>query len=233
MAVDYDAGEISDRERTAAENQTKISRDNVRDTMHQLSRQLDTYDLADKQNRRLADVQLQQNARKASADRFEAQRDLQAATLGMLGSMGTAMNGSSLGNLMGMLRQRNDKENNTYWAQLQSNDDQVENNYQDSVNQNNIARRDTMSSAEKAIRDTEADWAANLNNINPNLFKRGAVDNDEALSSSKAWQPDRLKTEQAIMSGYVRPDMTSFPKRNVTYGGGDYFSQLMRRFNRR
>jgi len=248
--ADYDAGEITDRERKAAQNQTAISGQNVRDVQNQLKRQLANYDYADAQNRALADTQLRQNSRKTSADRFEAQRDLQAATLGLLGSMGSAMNGSTTGNLMRLLENRNDKENNTYWAQHQTNQDQVENAYQDSLNQNNVARRDAMQSAEKAIRDIESDWAANMNNINPNLFQQGAIGGNGALSSVTAWTPDKAQQNNAPISGYVIPDnravrnerTTAQPTptnaRNVgavrnTMGGNDYFSQLMNRFNGR
>lgn len=255
--ADYDAGEITDRERKAAENQTALSKQNVRDVQNQLKRQLANYDFADAQNRALANAQLKQNSRKTSADRFEAQRDLQAATLGLLGSMGSAMNGSSTGNLLRMLESRNDKENNTYWAQLQENQDQVENAYNDSLNQNNVARRDAMQSAEKAIRDIESDWAANLNNINPNLFQQGAVGGNGALSSVNAWNANNAKQNNARMSGYVIPDNRGngtrllptgekLPNYSMHIGGsrnavrgnannevsGDYFSQLMNRFNR-
>ena len=249
--ADYDAGEITDRERKASENQTTISKQNVRDVQNQLARQLSNYDFADKQNRSLADTQLKQNSRKTSADRFEAQRDLQAATLGLLGSMGTAMNGSSTGNLMSMLRSRNDKENNTFWAQHQTNQDQVENSYQDSLNQNNVARRDAMQSAEKSIRDIEGDWRANMNNINPNLFPggSGSIGGDKALSSGSAWNENKAKQNNAQISGYVIPDnratggtptgakpqtneMNFGTTRNRTLGG-DYFSQMMNRFNGR
>ena len=258
--ADYDAGEITDRERKASENQTAISKQNVRDVQNQLARQLSNYDFADRQNRSLADTQLRQNSRKTSADRFEAQRDLQAASLGLLGSMGTAMNGSSTGNLMSMLRSRNDKENNTYWAQHQANQDQVENSYQDSLNQNNVARRDAMQSAEKSIKDIEGDWRANMNNINPNLFPGAgtSVGKDSALSPTTAWddQLDRAKENNAQISGYVIPDnrgvanmpigainransMNVGETRNRVRGGannlvnGDYFSQMMNRFNGR
>lgn len=257
--ADYDKGEITDRERKAAENQTATSKQNVRDVQNQLKRQLANYDFADAQNRALADTQLRQNSRKTSADRFEAQRDLQAATLGLLGSMGTAMNGSSTGNLLRMLESRNDKENNTYWAQLQENQDQVENAYNDSLNQNNTARRDAMQSAEKAIRDIEGDWRANMNNINPNLFPggTGAVGGDKNLASQTAWNSSKAKKNNATMSGYVIPDnrgngtrlmpngetlpnysMHVGGSRNEVRGGfgnqpgGDYFSRLMNRFNR-
>ena len=184
--ANYDKGDITDRERTAAKNQTKISKQNIKDVQNQLKQQIANYDFADRQNRALADRQLTQNSRKDDADRFEAQRDLQAATLGLLGSMGTAMNGSPTGNLMSMLDSRNDKENNTFWAQHQVNQDAVENSYQDSLNQNNVARRDARQSAEKAIRDIRSDWSANLNNINPNLFEQGNVGGDASLSPTTA-----------------------------------------------
>ena len=250
--ADYDAGEITDRERQASENQTGISRQNVRDVQNQLSRQLANYDFADAQNRALADTQLKQNSRKTSADRFEAQRDLQAATLGLLGSMGTAMNGSSTGNLARMLESRNDKENNTYWAQHQVNQDAIENAYQDSLNQNRVARRDAMQSAEKAIRDIEGDWRANMNNINPNLFpgESGAVaGNDAELGSGLAWDEGKAQQNNARISGYTIPDNMSANRTptgarqpenamNVgttrnRLGNNDYFSQMMNRFNGR
>lgn len=256
--ADYDAGEITDREQLAADNQTEISKKNVRDVQNQLAHQLENYDFADRQNRALADLQLNQNSRKTSADRFEAQRDLQAATLGLLGSMGTAMNGSSTGNLMRMLESRNDKENNTFWAQHQANQDAVENAYLDSLNQNNVARRDAMQSAEKAIRDIETDWAAYMNNINPNLFPDiGAVAGDyENYSADLSWRPNTVTQNNSRISGYVQPDNRGVanlptggsnpkPSRNVgavrnqvrggarSAVGGDYFSQMMNRFNGR
>lgn len=234
---DYDAGEITDRERKAAENQGLVSGDNILAVQNQLARQLSNYDTADLQNRSLADTQLRQNSRKTSADRFEAQRDLTAAAAGILGSMGTALNGSSLGNLSSMLAQRNDKENNTYWAQHQVNQDAVENAYQDSLNQNTVARRDAMQNAEKAIRDIESDWAANLNNINPNLFQQGAVNGIGNLSSTTAWQdnPRGLPiTSYSYLSGYVQPgpqERAKTTQGNAT--GSDYFSEMMNRFSGR
>lgn len=237
-------------QKTAAANQTKISSQNVRDVQNQLARQLANYDFADAQNRALRDTQLRQNSRKASADRFEAQRDLQNSALGLLGSMGSAMNGSSTGNLMRMLENRNDKENNTYWAQHQVNQDAVNNEYADSVNQNRVARRDAMQAAEKSIRDIESDWSANMGNIDPSFFKQGAVNGDSKLSSTTAWQPDKAQQNNATISGYLMPDdrgmgwdvtgthqnpsqtrNTGAPRNRLR--GTDYFSQLMNRFNGR
>lgn len=160
---------LTDQQRLAAKNQTNLSEMNRESVWRQLSRQLATYDYADAQNRALADAQRIQNSRKNDSDRFEAQRDLQSAALGLLGSMGNAMNGSATGNLMQMLESRNDKENNTYLSQLQQNQDAVENAYQEALNQNNINRLDVRNSADKAVDDIHSDWYANINNINPKL----------------------------------------------------------------
>lgn len=230
---EYDAGNITDRERKAAENQIDLAKKNADDVRNQVSKQLETYDYANRQNRSLADVQLKQNSRKNSADRFEAQRDLQNATLGLLGSMGNAMNGSSTGNLMRMLENRNDKDNNTYWAQHQVNQDTIENSYQDSYNQNQVAKRDAVTSAEKAIRDIESDLSANLNNINPNLYtKPGTGDAD--LNSGSVWNDNAngLQQANARISGYVMPDNRNGAQRNQLRQG-DYFSRLVNRFNGR
>lgn len=244
----------------AAQNQTALSQQNIRDVKNQLARQLSNFDLADAQNRALADTQLNQNSRKMSADRFEAQRDLRDAALGLLGSMGQAMNGSSTGNLMRMLQSRNDKENNTFWAQHQVNQDAVENEYNDSLNQNNIARRDAMQGAEKAIKDISADWAASMANIDPDWFKLGNVGDIDAatsdqrkaaksLSSDTAWTPNAAPQNNATISGYLIPDNrgkgttvhnTPMYAQAMNTGtardrmaGTDYFSRLMNRFNGR
>lgn len=170
---------LTDQQRLAAANQTDLARANKHSVWRQLSRQLATYDYADAQNRALADAQRMQNSRKNDSDRFEAQRDLQSAALGLLGSMGTAMNGSATGNLMRMLESRNDKENNSYLSQLQQNQDAVENAYQEALNQNNVNRLDVRSSADKATDDIQSDWYANLNNINPRLHDQYWGENED------------------------------------------------------
>lgn len=226
----------TDEERKAAKNQTAIASQHVRDVQNQLNRQLANYDLADQQNRALANTQYGQNSRKSSEDRFEAQRGLQQAARGLLGSMGNAMNGSATGNLMTMLGERNDQENNMNLSQLQVNQDQVSNTLNDSLNQNVVARRDAMQSAEKAIRDIESDWRANMNNINPELYpgSSGPVGGNKALASSTVWKPDKAKQNLAQLSGYIMPDQTirAQPTRNKV-SGNNYFAQLMNRFNGR
>lgn len=234
--ADYDSGEVTARERKAAQNQTAIGKYNAESTLNQLSQQLGNYDFANRQNRALADLQLKQNSRKTSADRFDAMRDLQAATLGLTGSMGQAMFGSSVGNLMRMLESRSDKDNQTYWTQHQVNQDSVNNAYEESVNQNNAAKNDAAIGAEKALRDMQADQAANLNNINPNLFVAPGT-GDADLGASGVYEKNKVAENNAKISGYLMPDVAeqaaraSNPRNKVA--GNDYFGQLLNRFNGR
>ena len=243
MATDYDKGKVTARERKAADRQNAIARYNANTLNAQLTNQLRNYDLADKQNASLRDVQLRQNRRQAESDRFEAQRNLQNAALGLMSSMGQAMNGSSIGNLMYMLDDRNDSENNTIWTQLLRNDDQVRNAYQESLNQNQAARFDAIANARKSLRDIQSDLAANLNNINPNLYKAPGSDTEiSKIQKELQNKQGAVKAKNSALSGYIHPALTEQsvrPKRNklaagaIDLAGGSYFDNLINGFNRR
>lgn len=232
----YDEAEVTTRERMAAENQVDLAKSNAQATKDQLANQLANYDFADSQNRRLADVQLKQNSRKNESDRFLAQRELQQAATGLLGSMNQALNGSATNNLMDMLEQRNDSDNLTYWTQHQTNQNAVENAYDESVNQNNVSRNDAAINAEWSLRNLEGDLAANLNNINPNLYASPGT-GDANLGGAGTYEANRVAQNNARLSGYITPELTAQAARNAnprnTLSGGDYFSRLVNAKNGR
>ena len=238
--ADYDAGDVTDRERLAAERQKEIAefnRNSISDpTYGQLANQLATYDQANRQNARLRDVQLKQMSRKNEADRFEAQRSLRNAALGLLGSMGNqALNGSATGNAMKMLADRNDADNSTYWQQLMDNQNSVLNAYDESANQNQVAKNDTINNAAKAIRDLEGDLAANLSNINPNLYVSPGTGEGVLYAWEGGPMDQRVADHNARLSGYVMPENAEQNIRNQRNAlrRNDYFGQLVNRFNNR
>lgn len=234
--ADYDNAEVTERERLAAQNQNALAQYNAQTTLNQLSQQQANYNMADQQNRRLADVQLRQNSRRNEADRFDAQRDLQNAALGLYGSMNQAMNGSTVGNAMTMLRNRNDKDNMTYWTQLQQNQNAVENAYDESLNQNNLARNEAASNAEATIRGMEADLAANLNNINPKLFEQPGSTANTQLGSQDLYNKNRVEANNARLSGYLMPDNVIGSNAASTRNklrSNNYYNQLINQFNGR
>lgn len=243
MAIDYDKGEVSEREEKAAENQKEIAKYNASATKNQLNQQLKNYDFANAQNRRLADVELAQNSRKTESDRFEAARDLQNAALGLLGSMGNqAMNSSSINNFNYMLENRNDKDNNTYWTQHQVNQDAVNNAYDESANQNQVAKNDAVINTEKALKDMQADLSTNISNINPNLYvapgkttggKYNLVPStqDNTSSSNNANSTTTVTTDANTKTKQINPLLGSkfttdkIPKTatSVDLGGNGYY----------
>lgn len=163
----------SEQNRLAKQNrdQTKqITQYNAGATSEQLGNQMSNYDFANRQNAKLRDVQYARASRKAEAERFEAQRNLQNAALGLFGSMNQAMNGSTIGNAMKMLANRNDADNSTYWENLQDNRQAIRNAYDESYNQNQVAKRDAAANALKALQDIDADLASNLSNIQGDLY---------------------------------------------------------------
>lgn len=240
--ADYDAGELTEREKLAGQHQQQLGGFNADTIKNQLAQQIANYDLANRQNRRLADVQLIQNSRKNSVDRFQAQRDLQNAALGLLGSMNQAMQGSTVGNFMRMVRDRADKDNVDYWQQLQENNDQVENSYDESVNSNVVARNDAVSNAQSQLRGIEADTAANLNNINPNLYVEPGT-GDTNFGSGEIYDQNKAAENRARLSGYAIPanaQRSRYISRNQLgqerqrrTGVSDYYSQLLNGFNGR
>lgn len=233
--ADYDSGEVTEREQLAADKTKQIADYNAAATKTQAQQQLKTYDLADAQNAATRDNQLKQASRKSEADRFEAQRGLRNASLGLLGNIGNqALNGSALGNYMSILRDRNDADNNTYWQQLAENQDAIRNAYDESANQNNLGRADVVVNAAKALADIEADLAANLANINPNLYEvpgTGAAD----LGASGYYDENIIDPRLATLAGYLMPDNAEQavrPMRN-RIARNDYFSRLMNGYNNR
>ena len=231
--ADYDAGDVTDRERLAADRQKDIASFNAQGVRNQLNRQLANYDMANEQNAALRDVQLKQARRKAEADRFEAQRQLQNAALGLFGSMNQAMNGSTTGNTMKMLENRNDADNSVYWQQLMDNLNAVTNAYEESYNQNQVAKNDAVANASKALQDLEGDLSANLNNINPNLYIYPG-DASFNFHSEDLYNNNKVQPNLARLSGYLMPENSAqavIPKRNKIKRN-DYFGNLMNQFNR-
>lgn len=163
--ADWSMGQQNQISNANAANTNEIAQYNALATIGEMQRNLGNYDFADRQNAALRDTQFKQASRKSEAERFEAQRNLRNAALGLFGSMNQAMNGSTTGNAMSMLRDRNDADNSTYWQNLQDNYNSIQNAYNESVNQNNVARRDAAINAIKAIHDIQGDLSSNLNNI--------------------------------------------------------------------
>lgn len=231
----YDDAEVTERERLAAQRQDALAQASAANVADQFQNQIGAYNAANRQNRRLADIQATQAKRKGVTERSESDRDLQNSALGLFANMGQAMNGSALGNLMRMLESRSDKDNVVHWEQQQENLNNIENAYNESANQNNISALEAYNNAVKAQQDIRVDTAANKGNLNPNLYENPE---DIDLGSGaelppSGWLPDRLQR----LSGYLMPENSvqnaraRYPRNRVA--GNDYFARLINGFNGR
>lgn len=206
----------------------------------------DLYDAADAQNRNLLKTEGRQLRQKTEADRFNAQRNLQNAARGLNNTVGSGLNSSAAGNISNMLLGQQDADNLDYWSMLRQNQNTIENAYQESQNQNYIARREAAINAELGKRDIEANQAASLQNINPDLYEppstHAAFDTQDQTGytigsyTTAAKGIDRAdksvpanSLNQVRQSGYVT-DASGQPRTAVTNNAplNDYFSRLLR-----
>ena len=181
-----------------AANTNSIAQYNANAAKNQFNQQLGNYDFANRQNASLRDTQLTQTSRKSEAERFEAQRNLQNAALGLFGSMNQAMNGSTTGNTMHMLRNRNDADNSTYWQNLTDNRNQILNAYDESYNQNQVAKRDAAINAIKAIKDIQGGLSSDLNNIQNDLYSNINNINSDLMTNLNNIDINMLTNRQNI-----------------------------------
>jgi len=239
--ADYDSGEVSAREQQTADNLNSIAQYNAQSTRNQLNQLLQNYDLADQQNKRLADVERKQNSRKAANERFAANKNLQSAVTGLTGTMGNALAGSGTENLLSMVNTRTDLDNGDAWNTLQQNQNTVTNAYNESLNQNVLSRNDAAINAEYGLRTIESDTAAQLNNVNPNLYVApGEGTQGESATNVGAtgtYDANKSSANLAEMSGYIVPgnargQANQIQQPNtVQRGGGTYYASLLNRYN--
>lgn len=220
--------DVTDEQRQAANNLTTIANYNAQSTKNQLAQQLENYDLADKQNRALADTEKDQSSKSAAADRFAQNKKLQNATRGLLGTVGSGLYGSTLYNIMDMLRNRQDLDSQTTLNTLQQNWDTAENAYNESANANVLSRNDAATNAEYALRGIQSDTAAQLNNINPDLFVTPG-EGDTNVGADGTAANNKHEANLARMSGYIMPSKNQIEQqtkpRSVTKNS--YFNKLM------
>lgn len=220
--------DVTDEQRQAANNLTTIANYNAQSTKNQLAQQLENYDLADKQNRALADTEKNQSSKSAAADRFAQNKKLQNATRSLLGTVGSGLYGSTLYNIMDMLRNRQDLDSQATLNTLQQNWDTAENAYNESANANVLSRNDAATNAEYALRGIQSDTAAQLNNINPDLFVAPG-EGDTNVGADGTAADNKHEANLARMSGYIMPSKNQIEQQTKprSVSKNSYFNKLM------
>jgi hypothetical protein len=220
------------KENKAASQLKAISGFNAGSVTNQLNRALGDYDVADRQSESLANVQLEANSKKTASDRFSQAKRLQSSTRGILGAAGNALQGSQLGSLIGMLRDRNDLDSGEALSTLSDNQNAARAALTENKNATVLARRDAMTTAEMELRRLEGDLSAQLTSLNPDLYTapgRGAANLGSATTAARR---STVAENRAAKSGYFLPEAAPkvvAPKMQ----GASYFDKLLNSYNQR
>jgi hypothetical protein len=211
----------------------EIAKFNAGNTKSQLNRALSTYDTADQTARAATDVKFIENSRQGAADRFSQQKKLQMSAKGILGAAGNAMQGSQMGGLAGMLRDRQDMDTGEVLGTLGQNQNAARSSLNETITANEAARRDAINTAAFGLGSIEADTAAQLSAINPSLYKKpgkgkGRIDLGSAATAARM---GTVPTTKAQSSGYFLPSASV--KTAPAMQGNSYFDRLMNSYNQR
>ena len=220
-------GSITAQQRRAAKNQIGVSKYNARSVKDELKAANRNFAQGDKQNRARAKVNMRNNSRTASGDRFAQLQKMQSATSGLMASAGNALQGGQAMNVANMLKQRNGMDNNETLRTLATNQNATIDALNESLNASALGRNSAAAAAARALRGLEADLAAQLNNINPKLYKapgKGSTNlGSKKVSNRKAYTP---KLTSSVGYFTTAPATMSAPAPQNT--GSSYFDQLMR-----
>lgn len=223
------SGSGSSSAKKSVANLGTIAGYNAGTSKDQFARTMANYDLADQQNRQLADVQFKQNSAKGADERFAQAKRLQMALRGLLSSAAPAMQGSGAFNLADMLRGRTDLDTGEVLSMLAQNQNQVQNDLDQTLGTNVVARNDAAAATEAGLRGIEADTSAQLNNIGSKYFVapgKGAA----KLGSAGFANKNKTPANVAKLAGYFLPEIAESPAANVL-GGGSYFDKLLNVYN--
>lgn len=224
----------------AANNLKEIANYNIETATNQLGQINQNYDASDTQNRALADKQLKQNSQQTANDRFGANKKLQTAVQGLANTAGNALRGSQTGRLLDMVRTRTDLDNNATWNMLRQNQNAVENAYTEAFNENVLARNDAASTAEQSVRGVNADTAAQLSNIAPDLYvKPGDIAAGNAAAATDIYNKNKKAPNITKMQPYWLPENAQYGVTGTTQipnvvggsNGNSYYSQLLNGYN--
>lgn len=216
--------------RAAARNLGTVANYNATTARWQNDMARRNFDLADQQNRRLADVQFDQNSQKAAGERFAQNKKLQQTARSVIGAAGNGLQGSGTLNLIDMLRNRTDLDSGEVLGILAQNQNAVRNALDESLNANVLSRNEAAATTEAQLRGIEADTAAQLNNIDPDLFV--APGTGAAKQNSANYEKNnRTAANVATRGGYIMPAAST--ARPATRTGTSYYDRLLNSYGRR
>lgn len=159
----------TDEQKKAGDNLAAIVGYNA-DTIKNKAKQGDkAFDIADEQSKLMKLSQTKQNKRNAGNDWYTRQQKLQSVSNWLADASGNAMYGSFYNDLNDLIARQDDMDDVEVLNQMRENQNQVDNDYYEAIMANNNSRNELYMDTEANLRELAADYAAQLNNIHPEL----------------------------------------------------------------
>lgn len=159
----------TDNDRKAAGNLGAIvgyNADTLRDKFDQM---MDTFDLADEQNKNLKDNNIAVAKASAGSDWFRQINKLQSTVHGLTDRAGNARRGSFLYDINDLIAHADDDIDSTTLDEMRKNTNSILQSYFEALAQNNVNRQEAAMDTESGLRELFADYVAQVNNIHPDL----------------------------------------------------------------
>lgn len=189
---------------------------------------MDTFDLADEQNRRLRDNNILLSKQDAGSDWFRQHLKLQRTASALNDRSGNAMRGSYLYDYRDVLATADDNIDSTTLDSMRQNVNQILQSYFESAAQNNVSRQEAAMDTEASLRELYADYAAQLNNIHPELASQYMDNEGHTLKDSPDWletdwfEKHRRDPLSPDRQAFFRPNQANTVAREKGLKGGNY-----------
>lgn len=181
----------TDKEKKAQENLGSIAGYNAETVKGDFDNANDVYDTADEQSKKLQYIQTVQNKQNATNDWYTQQQKEQSALNQLVDAMGNGMNSSTAYDVADLVARKDDMNDVAVLNAMRKNQQQIDNAYYEAVMANNNSRNEKAAQTEKGLRELYADYAAQSNNIHPDLASDMLDNDNHTLEES----PDWLTTE--------------------------------------
>lgn len=169
--------------------------------------------ISDTGNKNLMDNAIKNAKRKASSEWYKSQQDLQSVVSQLSDASGNMMNGSAFQDFLDLIARRDDQQDVEVLNAAHENESSIMQDYYEALQQNINSRNQMYIDAQEAMRNVAADYAAQSNNIHPDLAS-GIIDqNGHTLTLPEWLQSDNFaesRFRQAVepqMQGFYRPAM--------------------------
>lgn len=202
----------TDEQKKAYDNLSAISGFNFQTPQNTYQLGSKALDIADKGNENIANFAVLNTKQKGTNDWYKQRQDLQSVVSQLSDASGNMFYGSGIEDFMDLYARKDDQNTVETLNTERDNQNSINQDYYEALQANINARNNAAIDAEEAMRGVAADYAAQGNNIHPDLAA-GMMDTTNHTLKLPDWMNTDFasgKFQQAVtpeMLDYVRPTM--------------------------